>query len=788
MKRLLTLLVLLCPLASLAWGDAGVLIPRDKAQPDPAVLSLEEMEITIRIDNSDARVFVKQISANHTNHIEEGNYLFALNSHAVVSDFATWDGPVRIPAVVLERKRAEEIYEGLKQQAIDPGLLQMGERTEGHSSSFTARITPIPAYGTKRLEFEYHESIPVENFKSFFSIALKPDAFLKQSATRFAIYFELRSEHPIAGFKALSKIFPLKVEQQTPNLVRASFEAEDLDLAENFAVQYELQPVGDRLHVLTHRDPVSGQPNPTETSPMRSTKEPGFFEVQAVLGRQNVSASGQKGQNRPPHNVVVLFDNSLSMQWDKLERSYAALQKIMHVLQAQDRFNLLLFNNRVTPFAPQMGAATPVALRQADDFLQHSMLRGGTNLQQGLEAALQQCRQNPRDNYIVVLTDGEATRGTLQSGKLAAWYAAQWKAMDGAQRPRLFIFAAGDDVNLPLLKMLSRNDGVLETVLSTEPADFKLDAFVSKLELAPVRGLRLEVGPASAVDLVYPLQDAVFAGSVASWVGQYKAPHSAMIFHARGERENGPFDISNTADLPQKSLAHPQLPRLWARARVDALLEKIERDGEDPATIDEIIRLARKYKFVTPYTSFLAVPRALLRPRVIRPGDPVLRVHTDAAIVSVVALFPFGLTKPLRYLNKEDVWQTRFLAPPDMTDGTYNVRLVLRDRSGNIYRENKSFVIASKPPTLKVNLDSRRFRRGSAIHLKVSASSSTRNLIANLHGAPRVRLLWDAAARTNIGELQLPADFSPGNYTLVVTAEDIAHNIGSQEVQIEVLP
>ncbi len=75
--------------------------------------------------------------------------------------------------------------------------------------------------------------------------------------------------------------------------------------------------------------------------------------------------------------------------------------------------------------------------------------------------------------------------------------------------------------------------------------------------------------------------------------------------------------IAGKTGLPRESADHPQLPRLWARARVDALLEKIERDGEDQATVDEIIRLARKYKFVTPYTSFLAVPRALLRPRVI---------------------------------------------------------------------------------------------------------------------------------------------------------------------------
>jgi Ca-activated chloride channel family protein len=221
---------------------------------------------------------------------------------------------------------------------------------------------------------------------------------------------------------------------------------------------------------------------------------------------------------------------------------------------------------------------------------------------------------------------------------------------------------------------------------------------------------------------------------------------------------------------------------------VDALLEKIERDGEDQASIDEIIRLARKYKFVTPYTSFLAVPRALLRPRVIRPGDPVLRVKTDESIRSVIALFPFGLVQPLRYLPAEDVWQTRFLAPTDMQDGTYTVRLILRDELGHAYREAKTFVIASKPPVVEIRLDRKRFERGQTVALKVSASQSTRTLVARLPGAAPVELHWDASAAANTGLLNVPADAIPGSYKLTVTAEDIAHNIGTEEVQIEVLP
>jgi Ca-activated chloride channel homolog len=790
MKRLLKLLIVFCALSSITWGDAGVLIPRDKAQPDPAILSLEEMEITIRIDNSDARIFVKQIFANHTSKIEEGNYIFALNSHAVVSDFATWDGPVRIPAVILERKRAEEIYNQLKQAAIDPGLLQMGERTASearHTSTFSAKIVPIPAYGTKRLEFEYHESIPVENFKSYFGIGLKPEAYHSQTARHLTIHFELRSEHSIHDFKLGSAIYPLKISQQNEHLITGEFTGDNIALTQDFNVQYELDhAAGDSLHVLTYRNPDSGQPDPTEMSPQRSVNEPGFAEVQALLAGKKAEAAN--ASIHPPHNVIILFDNSLSMQWDKLERSYEAMQKVLHSLSGDDHFNLLMFNSKVTAFQPAMNSATPVNIQKATDFVRNSKLRGGTDLQRALEAGFAQCASGSANNQLVLLTDGSATRGGILSGKLSAWYAEKWKSIPEVSRPKLFVFAVGDDANLPLLRLLTRNDGLLENVLSTEPTEFKLNAFIAKMNMNPIGQLGLTVTPQSALDLVYPLQDTSFTGSMASWVGQYKAAQKNVGFDVRGVREGEPFSIHGAMDLPQKSLEHDQLPRLWAKARVDALLEKIERDGEDKASIDEIIRLARKYKFVTPYTSFLAVPRALLRPRVIRPGDPVLRVRTDPSIVSVVALFPFGLTKPLRYLGKEDIWQTRFLAPVDMEDGTHTVRLVLRDRNGSVYREAKTFVIASKPPTVKIVLKRKQFRKGESIPLRVQASSSTRTLLAQLEGAAPVSLRWNPDESASTGEVAVPGDLSPGRYRLTITAEDIAHNIGVQEVQIEIIP
>jgi Ca-activated chloride channel family protein len=763
MNRLLLLLV-----PALLWGDAGVIIPSNRQQPDASVLSLEEMWIVVRVDDGDARVAIRQIFASHHSGVLEGNYLFALPGRAAVSDFAVWDDVTRIPGVILERRRAEEIYEQARAQAIDPGLLQQGERGSDEarrSAVFSARIVPIPAYGTKRVEMEYHESIPVEDLHSMFAIPLRPDAYQAQQAGLIHIDFELHSSHPLASFEAASKVFPLRIEQQTPNFVKASFEGRKVAFTEDFGVRYAIDPArGDRLEVIAHRD----------------AGEPGFFEASALLtGGAAAKAEGA------PRSIVILFDNSLSMQWEKLERSFQALETLLRALRPQDRFNLILFNSETQAFAPAPLNADPAAVEKALAFVKASRLRGGTDLARALTAALAQPVAAGFEPYLVLLSDGDATRGRIANNKLAESYAAQWKA--APHRPRTFLFAVGDDANMPLFKMLAQQEGVLEWVRSTEPADFKLSGFVAKLGRRQIEGLALAAEPAANFELVYPLETAVFAGSIERWVGQYAKP-GAAAFTAHGVRDGKGFEMRTKASLPAASAEHPQLPRTWARARVDALLEKIEREGEDRASIDEIIRLSRKYKFVTPYTSFLAAPRALLRPRLIRPGDPVLRVKTDPSIASVVALFPFGLVKPLRYLAEEDTWQTRFLAPVDMNDGTYSVRLVLRDRAGHVYRESKTFVIASKPPLVRVHLDKRRFGRGETVRLRVSASNTTRTVVARMFGVGPVSLRWSAEQQANTGEFAVPAQLAPGQYVLTVTAEDFAHNIGSQEVPLEILP
>jgi Ca-activated chloride channel family protein len=760
--------------ARFACGDAGVLIPSTGKQPDARVLSLDEMSIDVTIDNGHAKVQIRQIYANHTGQPIEGNYAFTLPGRALISDFAVWDDTTRIPGVILERKRAQEIYADIRMQALDPGLLQMGERDadeERRSSIFTARVAPVPAYGTKRIEIEYQERLPVEQGEAFFAIPLHPDVYRAQSAGRLSIHFNLTSAHAMREFQFTSANYSMKIAEKTAKNVKASFDGQTVALTEDFALKYALDARANALEVQTYRDATGS-----------GSSQPGFFEASLLLAMPP-SASTQAA----PRTVVALFDASLSMQWEKLERSFHAVESLLRSLRPVDRFNLLVYNEKVAPFAPDTVDATPDAIEKALAFLRAQQLRGGTNVQAALDAGLAQFQKeqtNSSDPYLVVLGDLGATRGLLQNGKLAEWYGAKWKQVAEARRPRTYVFATGDDANLPLGKMLARGSlekaGVFEWVRSTEPIDFKLNAFLSKIGRRPLDRLQLDISPNANADLVYLLEETVFPGGMQTWVGEYKNAGVQATFTA-GQK-------SVTTALPAQNTDHPNLPREWAKARVDALLEKIEREGEDRASIDEIIRLSRKYKFVTPYTSFLAAPRALLRPRLIRPGDPVLRVKTDESITSVVAMFPFGLVKKLRYLGEEDTWQTRFLAPQDLADGTYPVRLLLRDRQGRVFRESKTFVIASKPPSVKVKLDRKQFHRGDAVRLQVSASDTTRTIVARMYGASPAYLRWNSQMGSNVGELLVPASLPAGRYQVTVTAEDFAHNIGTGEVEIEILP
>jgi len=61
-------------------------------------------------------------------------------------------------------------------------------------------------------------------------------------------------------------------------------------------------------------------------------------------------------------------------------------------------------------------------------------------------------------------------------------------------------------------------------------------------------------------------------------------------------------------------------------------------------------------------------------------------------------------------------------------------------------------------------------------------------MLAQLEGVAPVGLKWNARAGASTGQLVIPEGMIPGIYRLTVTGEDVAHNIGSQGVILEIVP
>jgi Ca-activated chloride channel family protein len=772
------ILVVLLAIVRLISAQSGVLIPSTGTKPDPKTLSLNVMNVDVLIDNQHARVRVTQIFDNHTSQILEGKYLFALPPAASIYDFAVWDGDVRIPGVMMEKRRANKIYSEIKQQAVDPGLLQQDDEHEG-TSAFSAKVVPIPAYGTKRIEMEYTEMLSVDSLVSHFTFPLKPSFGDPQPIDEFNLHLHVISEHPITPIAKSNPQLELTVIKSEANEFEADFRARGVELKEDFAFDYRINVPESTLSFTTYRAPERISSYDLRDPSLATNNPAGYFEARAVFNQANSKTQQQ------PRNVVLLLDTSLSMYGEKLKRAVEAVDYFLHSLTPQDRFDLILFNDEPYLFSPAPLPATPEYVEQALSFIKNSMLGGATDIRKALIKAVELSSQFPAgQRSIVLISDANPTVGTRNLKQIIQTLG----HTNGASAVRVFAFGLGSDANGTLLEQLAKSGhGYFGRARETEDIGTALKIFFDHVGSNSIERLRFASSDVGNFFQVYPSADYGFDGSSLAYVGRYRTPSPRTTVTLQAEYGTQPIKLSREVVLPELFDVHRHLPRVWARARVDALLREMDLNGEREDYISEIIQLSEKYRFVTPYTAFIAAPRALLRPRLIQPGDPVLRVKTDKSINSVFAVFPFGETLPLTFLKSEGVWEVRFFAPAWLPDGTYRCRLLMTDKNGAAYHETKSFVIDSHAPKVKVKLANAMVRAGDDLVLRVGADSDTVRLFARIYGSQPARLSWSAQEQTNVGKLRIAAGLATGRYTITVLAEDSAHNQSTVEIPIDVI-
>jgi Ca-activated chloride channel homolog len=805
---LLLLALVLLPLLAPSPGGAqsGVLIPSSvKNEPDDSLLSLALMNVDVLVDNQHARVRVLQIFDSHSAQVLEGKYLFDLSPRASVSDFAVWDGDTRVPGVMMEKRRAEGVYAAVKQQQVDPGLLQQDDE-HGGSTAFSAKVFPIPARGTKRVEMEYTETLPVDGLTSRFSFPLKPSAGAAQRVGELNLHVRVLSDYPVSAPAFAAASYPMNETRSDPNDFEAEYHARDVTLAEDFAFSYRIEVPESALSFIAHRAPEQISAYDLRDPALAAPNPDGYFQATAIYNQSrrrpgqedDLTTQDAAAADAQPLSVLVMLDTSLSMQGDKLARAFESVEYFLHRLTPRDRFNLLLFNSDTAAFSDEPLPATPDEAERALAFIRASSLGGGTDLRKALAAGLALADKFPAGaRNLLLVSDANPTLGTADAKKILGVLketggggkgSAPKKKGGAGAPPRIFAFALGGDADHALMQELARSThGHFAEARETEDISLTLKLFFEKIGAPNVEGVKFEPSDPSNFYQVYATGEYGADGSSFSFVGRYRRPQPQVSVSVTGAYGAESVRLSREVSLPEFEDAHEHLPRVWARARVDALLREMDLSGEREDYIGEIIRLSQKYKFVTPYTAFIAAPRALLRPRLIQPGDPVIRVKTDPSIKSVFAVLPFGETLPLKFIPAAGVWEARFLAPAWMPDGSYRCRLLMADAAGNGYEEEKSFVVDSHAPKVKVTLESKTVRAGDELKVKASADADAVRLTAKMYGAQPVDLRWSDAEKASVGRLRVPAGLAAGRYVVTVSAEDFAHNQSSAEVEVEVV-
>lgn len=770
------------PFLGQANADPGVLIPENiKSEPDPAILSLDDMDTEVIVRDNFAMVRIRQVFRSHHSGELEGKYVFRIPPGALISAFAVWDGLVRIPGIIMEKARARRLYEEITARKIDPGILESSDEVQ-EPGYFSCRVFPIPPYGTKRLEISFNLLLPIDSGKVKFIIPFSPASFEPQKAANCSIKVSLGQGVPASSssvsFAGVSKTLDKP----------AAFDLRNVAFETDLVIDYALETARNPVAVVTH--PISGNQ--------------GYFMASALLGAPGAEPdTPKKGEvasteGRRGIDLVIAVDTSFSVQWEKLEMTVDALSRILSFLEAGDRFDLVVFSDEPSP---ALGTLSPGNRDNTARAMAHFMstpVGGGTDIAAAIAGSagiLESGRDDGRPGIILLIGDGSPTAPGPGPGRVVA---AAEKALETRRGLRIFTLGLGDKVNTTLMGKIARSGmGHFEWCAGYDDVEYKAVSIASKLGVKPLGKPRFDWGLSSSE--VYSrcgdnfglngTLPTVFPGQGIYFFGKYEGGDgTSAAWTLSADREGEPpLVLTGEASPGRGSADSSHVARLWARARVDFLVDKQRLEGENGDEIDEIIRLSREFSFVTPYTAFLAAPRALLRPRIIQPGDPVIRVRANPEIERIEAVFPFGVSKPM-HPRGDDLWELRFLAPSWLSEGRHEVNLVLTDRHGRIYRETKWFVIDSSAPKLTVKPGQGPFVPGGRVPLKAHACRDTRRIRAWLPGLPPVDLRYSHESKASEGTLVLPVGIDPGRKEIRVVAEDFAKNITVTTVDIEISP
>lgn len=587
-RTMLACLVILTAAAERPARADGFIVPipmpgpvRERIVP-PAV---KYHRVQVKIRGRLATTFIDQVFVNPNRRALEGEYLFPIPERAAIRRFTLDIDGKTVEGEVLDAEKARRIYEDIVRRLKDPALLEYSGR-----DLFRARVFPIPPGGERRITLTYEEAVPSEGNLFVYRYPLNTERFSSRPIEEVEVKVTLGGSRPVGSLVVASHPGEAQV-RRAPDAAEVSLKQRNVLPDKDFVLYYTL---GGKLglDLLAHRE----------------ISEDGYFML--------AISPPQRGRERRAKDLVFAVDTSGSMAGEKLEQVKAALKYCLNSLGEEDRFNIVGFGTEARSFKSGLVQANRAEIAAALRFVDGLRARGGTNVEEALDMALGIVSDDTlgilgeeapgeargRPAFLAFLTDGKPTIGERRPEQLVKRTAGR-----NRRRARIFVFGVGEDLNTRLLDRLAElGRGARSYIAPEEDVELAVTSFYDKIAYPVLTEVEIEFDPALGVREVYPKHvPDLFHGSEAVLFGRYTGSGAGSLMlsgtTARGRREVG-FEVG----FPERA-DNGLVSRLWAVRKIGYLLDEIRLHGEDEELKAEVVRLAKLFGIMTPYTSMLVL-------------------------------------------------------------------------------------------------------------------------------------------------------------------------------------
>lgn len=596
----LGILVMLTSFKSHAHSPKLELFDSSGAQAGPAIILKSDANMTLTgLIN---HVVVKQTYQNQNPFAVNARYVFPLPDESAVHAMTMRIGERVIKGQIDKKVAAEKKYAEAKQAGKQAALVR-----QQRANMFITNVANIAPGEQVIIELEYQEIIDYSS--GTFTVRFPGTITPRYHVTQGEIDINKESQKPTNSLPHgwLSPVYSTQKNDDKPS--------SQFNLNLDIDVGLELVDINSKFHNVNIQNTAFGQYSielneqnalnrdfVLEFKPLQKEQaQAAFFTEQFENGeRYGLAMLMPPADNfittqRLARETVFVVDTSGSMHGQSMEQAKNALFYALSLLDSNDSFNIIGFDNVVTLMSDKPLVASGFNLRHAERFIYGLQADGGTEIQGALDAVLDGSQFDGFVRQVIFLTDGSV------SNEDALFKSIQAKLGDS----RLFTVGIGSAPNSFFMRRAADvGKGSFTFIGSTSEVQPKMQQLFDKLAHPAITNLALSDENGNSLDFwPSPLPDLYFNEPIMVAI---KLNNTSNVI-LNGQTAQGPISINlNTqAGSNAKGIA-----KLWARQKIKSLLLYNSQN----AVKDEVQQLALTHQLLSPFTAFIAIEQTQINP------------------------------------------------------------------------------------------------------------------------------------------------------------------------------